>query len=163
MGGFGDGRQVLHLECDRAGRLSKYDTSVGLYQFRDAGADQRIVKCMRHAHAGEKTLGQFAARAVGAVHHQQMVAAVEKSKKGGEDRGLPRAESKAAPAALDAGYGILQREGGRRAMAAVENLAEFAFSGLLESGDIGIQDGRGVIYRDIHDAAMGCRVAPQNG
>ena len=135
----GDGGNVGHLEGLRAGRLDQHRPGVRLEQVFDAGADQGIEIGGLDAIAGEHAVAEIARRPVDVVTDQKMIAGLEHREQGGGDRGKARRREPDAGAlrAFQRHQHLLQRPGGRRAVAAVLELAAMGvqvFGGRIEHG-----------------------------
>ena len=118
-------RNVRHLERLRARRLDQHRAGIRLEQLVDAGADQGIEIGGLDAIARQHAVAEIARRTIGVVADQEMVAGLGDREQGGRDR------SQAGRRKADAGalrpfqrhQRILQRPRGRRAVAAILELA----------------------------------------
>ena len=161
---FGKRRKVLDLEGDRAGRLAHHHAGVVAHQVRDVGADAGVVEGGLDTHAREQAVREGARRPVGAVGHQDVIAALHEGEQRRHDRRLAGAEQVAAVALLQRGDGILEREGRGRAVAAVIGLAVLARAegGFLQRRRRLMQDRRRVVDGRIDHAVVRCGVAAEH-
>ena len=75
MRGLGDGGNILHLECERAGAFAEHRFGVGLEQRRDVGGGRIIARL--DAKALQRRVAEMPRRPIDAVGHQQMIAAAD--------------------------------------------------------------------------------------
>ena len=133
------GGNVGHFEGLRARRLDQHRAGVRLEQLVDAGADQRIEIGGLDAIAGEHAVAEIARGPVGVVADQEVVAGLQHREQGGaRSRPGPRREADAgALRAFQRHQHVLQRPGGRGAVAAVLELAAMGvqvLGGRIEHG-----------------------------
>jgi len=81
MRGFGDRRNVLHLERQRARRFGEHRAGVGLNQARDSRSDQWIVIGRRDAVVRQHVVAELPGRCVDAVGDKHVVAAAQHREK----------------------------------------------------------------------------------
>ena len=134
-----DGRDVGHFEGLRARRLDQNGAGVRLEQAGDAGADQGIEIAGLDAVAGQHAVAEIARRPVDIVADQHMIAGFQHRKQGGADRRQARGRETDARAlrAFERHQRVLQRPGGRRAVAAVLKFAAMGMQivrGRIEHG-----------------------------
>ena len=158
-----DGRDVLHLEGERARRFDIDDLGARAHQGRDIGAQVRVVIGGLDAEALEEGVAEASGRRIGAVGHQQVVAGLEEGQHGNRDRGQPRGVDHGSVRAFDRGKRLLEGIGGRRAVAPVAH-ALIGRSGCgLERREGREQHGGGVVDRRVDDAVVVLGVAPGMG
>ena len=164
MGGGCERRKVLNLEGERARRFADHHAGVGTHQVSDAGADAGVVEGGLDPHALQQAVREAPRRAVGAVGHQHVVAALHEGEQRRHDRRLAGAEQVGPVALLQRGDGILQREGRGRAVAAVIGLAVLARAerGFLQRRRRLMQDRRRVIDGRVDHAVVRRRVAAEH-
>ena len=150
-----DGRHVLHLEGQGARRLQIDQPRVGSHELGDAGADHRVIISNLDTEARQRLVAEAARGAVDAVDHEQMVAGLEQRQQRGADRRQAGGQGERPPAALEGRHRLLEREGGGRAVAAVEDAGEAVLLGPLHLLDGPIKHRRGVIDGRIDDAVVG--------
>ena len=85
------------------GGFGEHHLGVGPHELGDSGPDQRIVKGRLDPHLGEDAFGHAARRRIGAVQHQDMVAAFDKGQRRGDDGLQTRRDGLGPFAALDGG------------------------------------------------------------
>ena len=126
--------------------------------------DAGVVERGLDPHAPEQPAREAPRRAVGAVRHQHVVAALHEGEQRRHDRRLAGAEEVGPVAPLKRGDRILQREGRGRAVAAVIGLAVLARAegGLPQRRRVLVQDRRRVVDGRVDHAVVRRRVAPQH-
>ena len=156
MGHLGDGRDVLHLEALRAGRLGEHGCGVRPHQRADVAADQRVVIGGLDAEALEYGVAVLACRAVDGIGHQQVVAGLQAGLQRDHDGGKARRDQHGAGSARNVGPGLFEGLGGRRSLGAVDE----ALAPRLELFIGRIEHRRAAIDGRVDEAELRRRVAP---
>ena len=160
-----DRRYVLHLEGDRARTLEIDHLGIVAQERGDAGADHWVVECGLDAEALQESTAEGAHGSVDGVDHEHVVAGLHEAEDGCIAGGCTRAIGDCPVAALERGHGILECEGGGRAVAAVAHdaLLEAALLALLKVRHVRMQDGRGVINGRVHHSEIRVRIGSGMG
>ncbi len=141
----------------RTGRLGEHDPRVWLEQFRDTGADQRIVIGRFDAQPLEHAVAEVARRPVNAVGDKDMVAGARGGEQGGGDGRKSRREQCDAGAglAIELAQRIFQCFRGGRAASPIT--VARAVGHLIFRG--GIEQGGGMVDGRVDEAVIGLWIA----
>ena len=121
VGDIGDGRDILHLEGLRAGRLREHHPRVRPHQIGDAGTDLGVVVGRFDAVPRQDLVAESAGRPVDAIANQKVIAGLKKAQQRRRYRGQPRRIGKATEPAFQGGHRLLERQSGRMADTAVQH------------------------------------------
>ena len=164
MGSRGDGRHILDLEGQGAGRLHEDRTCLWTDQPGDACPDARIVELGIDAESTQHAVAEGPRRIVGVVCYEEMVAGLQDGEEGAGNRRQARRGKAGAEAALHCRDGLLQRERARRAVDTVCDRVSLEdpprAAKLLKRRP---ENCRGTVHGYVDHAAMGLRVTPGMG